>query len=147
MDTKTKAALLCARRGAAAQREFIETFDQQFKPSSTSTNITAQALSHLPAITATSAVIGCRLDAMLVDKPLPVGTTASIVRPGAVAVCSAVRSCRPRVVSTSALSAIAAVVIRLAEDELFTSVMHKYQPWQEGAPGVTWSPQLRGHSN
>ena len=40
--------------------------------------------------------------------------TASIVRPGAVAVCSAVRSCRPRVVSTSALSAIAAVVIRLA---------------------------------
>ena len=33
------------------------------------------------------------------------------------------------------------------EDELFTSVMHKYQPWQEGAPGVTWSPQLRGHSN
>ena len=33
------------------------------------------------------------------------------------------------------------------EDELFTSVMHKYQPWQEGALGVTWSPQLRGHSN
>ena len=45
--------------GAAAQREFIESFDQQFKPYWISTNTTAQVPNRQPVITATSAQIGC----------------------------------------------------------------------------------------
>ena len=33
------------------------------------------------------------------------------------------------------------------EHELFTSMMSKYAPWQEGTEGVTWSPQLSCRTN
>lgn len=33
------------------------------------------------------------------------------------------------------------------QDELFTSVMTKYQPWQEHTPGVDWAPKLSQQHN
>jgi hypothetical protein len=31
--------------------------------------------------------------------------------------------------------------------ELFTSVMTKYEPWQEHTPGVAWAPNAQNQNN
>ena len=134
--------------GAAAQREFIETFDQQFKP------LLDQYKYHRTGTEPPASYYRdqCgdwlqRLDAMLVDKPYLLGQQPQLLDLALLPFVRQFAHVDRGWFQQAPYPRLRQWLSDWLEDELFTSVMHKYQPWKEGAPGVTWSPQLRGHSN
>ena len=120
--------------GAAAQREFIETFDQQFKP------LLDQYKYHRTGRPPASYYRDqCgdwlqRLDAMLVDKPYLLGQQPQLLDLALLPFVRQFAHVDRGWFQQAPYPRLRQWLSDWLEDELFTSVMHKYQPWQEGAP-------------
>ena len=134
--------------GAAAQREFIESFDQQFKPlldqykyHRTGTEPPASYYRDQ------SAYWLQRLDAMLQTQPYLLGEQPQLLDMALLPFVRQFAHVDLTWFEQAPYPRLRQWLSDWLQHELFTSVMSKYQPWQEGTPGIAWSPMLHSHSN
>jgi glutathione S-transferase len=134
--------------GAAAQREFIESFDQHFKP------LLDQYKYHRTGTEPPASYYRdqCadwlqRLDAMLQTQPYLLGEQPQLLDMALLPFVRQFAHVDLTWFEQAPYPRLRQWLSDWLQHELFTSVMSKYQPWQEGTPGIAWSPMLHSHSN